>query len=116
MNQWLMPRYGTLEYRRMGLFMLILGLVALCLLMPDLALAQGFDGNFAPDKDVVGNVDTSVSAWWKVAAKYGLWGSVFAFLFTIFVLKGAGWWIPVLVALVCLFGEMFVNGAHNMMG
>lgn len=119
MNNLFMPRYGTIEYRRLGLIMLMIGLAALCLLIPELANAQSagtFSGDFGPDKDLVTNVDKSLLGWWKVAAVWGLWLSLAALFISVVFFGGRFWWVPLAAAFICLFGETFVNGAKNLMG
>lgn len=110
-----MPRYGSLEYRRLGVILMAVLIVALAMLVPDLAHAA-FDGKFGPDAATVTNANSSFLAWWKAIAVWGLWISVAALVISVLFMGGRFWWVPVCVALICLFGESFVNGVKNLMG
>lgn len=93
-------------------FMFVLGAVMTC--MPESVMAAGFDGSFGPDKGLVTNTDSSLLAWWKAIAGWGLWVAIAFFLVSILFAGGKMWWIPVAIFLVCLFGEMTVSGVKKM--
>ena len=113
---WFMPRYGTLEHRRLGSSLLALLVMVVALVVPDVVLAAPFNGNFAPDTATVTNANSSFLAWWKAIAVWGLWISVAALVISVLFMGGRFWWVPVCVALICLFGESFVNGVKTLMG
>lgn len=110
-----MPRHGTQEHRRLGLVLLAVLLMAVALAIPEMAFAA-FKGDFAPDQAMVDTTNKSFLAWWKAIAVWGLWISVAALVVSVLFLGGRMWYIPVGVALICLFGESFVNGVKTMMG
>lgn len=110
-----MPRYGTLEHRRIGFLLFAALLIAFAMLTPQVALAA-FDGSFGPDKNMVTNVNKSFTDWWKTIAVWGMWISAFAVLLSVLVFGGKFWWIPVCTALICLFAESFINGVKGFMG
>lgn len=116
MNMSFMPRYGTVEYRRLGIFMLLLAVSALFLLIPELAMAQSFQGDFGPNKDITQNVDKSFLAWWKTVAGWGIWIAVAALAISVLFFGGRFWWVPLAFGGICLFGETVVNGIRGLMG
>lgn len=110
-----MPRIGSLEHRRLRLLMLALLVFAITMLIPQLALAK-FDGSFSPDSAMVENVNTSLTAWWKSIAIWGMWISLAALIISILFFGGRFWWIPIATCLIFLFGESFINGVKGLMG
>lgn len=110
-----MPRYGTLQHRRLGLLMLSLLAIAIAMLLPDLASAATFKGDFAPDQEIVEASQNSLKAWWKSLSIYGLWVSFGGLVISILFMGGRFWWVPVCVAIICLFAETLVTGVQNMM-
>lgn len=86
--------------------------VALIMCFPDMAHAA-FDGKFSPNSETVANSNKSVLDWWRVISYYGIWASVIAFFFSLFALGGRFWWVPLVAAFVCLFGETFVTGVAS---
>lgn len=83
-----MPRYGSLEYRRLGVILMAVLIMALAMLAPDLAHAA-FDGKFGPDTTTVTNANSSFLAWWKAIAVWGLWISVAALVISVLFMGGA---------------------------
>lgn len=109
-----MPRYGTREHQRLGVMLIALLAIAILMLMPDLAMA--FDGSFKPNAETQTNVDSSFKAWWRFIAVPGMWLSLGALLFTVLFMGGRGWYIPLAIAGIFMFGEMFINGVKSLMG
>jgi hypothetical protein len=100
------------EFRRFMHLFVLMSLVALLMLLPSLSYANsgggGFTGHFGPDQSLVTNTANSLKGWWKAFATWGLWLSIIAFAASVLFLKGQWWWIPVVIMLICLFGEKSV--------
>lgn len=111
--KWLIPRQGTQEHRNLLQLVFALFAVAVAVIIPDLAIAAGFDGKFEPNSTTVSNTGNSFAAWWRAAVIPGMWVSAFFFLFSIFVMQGKLWGVPVGAALLFMFGEMLVNGVKT---
>ncbi|MPQ69396.1 hypothetical protein [Pseudomonas sp. MWU12-2323] len=109
-----MPRYGTLEHRRLGILLLALFVLAIFLVIPDNAYAA-FDGTIAIDQTTNDNVNNSFAALWKKFSIWGLWFSVFGLAISIGCMSSKGWHIPFLLTVIFMFGEMVVNGIKNIM-
>lgn len=111
------PNLRMEDWRQFGLVFLTFCLLILSAAMPDLAHAEGtFDGKFGPDATLVTNSDGSARDWWRFIAGIGLWVAIAGFAFSICFMKAQGWWIPVAIFLLCLFGEKTVNGVKAMAG
>src|SRR5690554_2691902 len=110
-----MPRYGTREHQRLGLMLIALLAVAVLMLMPDFAMAA-FDGSFKPNAETQTNVDSSFRAWWRFLAVPGMWFAFGALLFTVMFMGARGWYIPLAVAGIFMFGEMVIDGVKSLMG
>lgn len=110
-----MPRYGTREHQRLGILLVAMLIVALIMLMPQMAFAA-FDGSFKPDTATQTNVDSSFAAWWRFIAVPGLWLSLGGFVFSVLFLRMAGWYIPLALAAIFMFGEMAIKGVKALMG
>lgn len=108
-----MPRYGTLEYRRLGLLLLALFVIAIFLVIPDSAYA--FDGTVTIDQTTNDNLNTSFAALWKKFSIWGMWISFIGLAISVGCLSSKGWHIPFLLAAIFMFGEMVVNGFKNLM-
>lgn len=109
-----MPTYGTREHQRLGLLLIALLAIAVCMLMPSAAYA--FDGTFKPDTGTQTNVKTSFAAWWRFVAVPGLWLSLGGLVFTCLFMGMRGWYIPLALAGIFMFGEMTINGVMSLMG
>ncbi|WP_213664237.1 hypothetical protein [Stutzerimonas stutzeri] len=92
------------EFRRFMHVALILALVAFAMMASPLAHAD-FNGNFGPESTLVTNTNNSLKGWWKAIAGWGLWLSIAGFLVSVLFLGGRWWYIPIIVMLICLFGE-----------
>lgn len=108
-----MPRYGTREHQRLGILLVAMLIVAVFMLMPQMAFA--FDGSFKPDTETQTNVDSSFAAWWRFIAVPGLWLSLGGFVFSVLFLRMAGWYIPLALAAIFMFGEMAIKGVRTLM-
>ncbi|HDS1721813.1 hypothetical protein NPS53_09890 [Pseudomonas putida] len=109
-----MPRYGTREHQRLGILLVALLVLAVCMLMPSAAFAA-FDGTFKPDTATQTNVDTSFAAWWRFIAVPGLWLSLGGLVFTCLFMGMRGWYIPLALAGIFMFGEMAIKGVKTLM-
>lgn len=110
-----MPRYGTREHQRLGLLLIALFAIAILMLMPEFAYAA-FDGTFKPDTKTQTNVDTSFAAWWRFIAVPGMWLSLGGLVFTVLFMGSRGWYIPLALAAIFMFGEMTIKGVKALMG
>lgn len=112
------PNLRMEDWRQFGIVFLTFCLLILTAVMPDLAHAAGagFDGKFGPDATLVTNTDGSARDWWRYIAGIGLWVAIAGFAFSICFMKAQGWWIPVAIFLLCLFGEKTVNGVKSLAG
>lgn len=109
-----MPRYGTLEHRRLGILLLALFVLAIFLVIPNNAYAA-FDGTITIDQTTSDNVNTSFAALWKKFSIWGLWFSLLGLAISVGCMSSKGWHIPFLLAAIFMFGEMVVNGFKNLM-
>ena len=113
------PNLRMEDWRRFVLIFLTFCLLIVSLALPDLAHAAGgatFDGKFGPTAALVTNSDGSARDWWRFIASIGLWVAIAGFAFSICFMKAQGWWIPVAIFLLCLFGEKTVVGIKSMAG
>lgn len=115
------PNLRMEDWRRAGVTILAFALLLFLLAMPDMAHAAtaggaGFDGKFGPDATTVTNVDDSAKGWWRFGAQVALWLAIVGFAISICFFKAQGWWIPVGIFLLCLFGEKTVNAVKSMAG
>lgn len=108
-----LPRYGTREHRQLGLLLVMLLVVALLMLMPELALA--FDGSIKPNDKVAGNLDSSGREWWRFLAKPGFWLAMFWLAGSVLFFSSRGWQLPFVLGAIFLFGEMVVDGFQALM-
>lgn len=110
-----MPRYGSREHQRLGMLLLALLATALLMLMPSLAHAA-FDGSFKPDTAVQSNVDSSFRQWWRFFAVPGMWIGIIWLAVCVGCFGSRGWQVPLVLAAIFMFGEMFVDGVKKIMG
>lgn len=110
-----LPRYGTLQHKRLGMMLVALLVFSLIMLMPDLALAA-WDGTAKPSTSVGTNLDGSFRAWWKFLSTPFFWLSMFWLAVCVLGFSGRGWQIPAILAAIFLFGEMVVDGFKSLMG
>jgi len=110
-----LPRYGTREHRQLGLLLVMLLVVALLMLMPDFALAAGFDGTIKPDEKVGTNLDSSARSWWRFLAKPGFWIAMIWLAGSVLFFSSRGWQVPFVLGAIFLFGEMVVDGFQALM-
>ncbi|MQT57895.1 hypothetical protein GHO41_11145 [Pseudomonas sp. FSL R10-0399] len=108
-----MPRYGQREHQRLGILLVALLAFAVFMLMPSMAFA--FDGTFKPDSATQTNVGTSFAAWWRFIAVPGLWLSLGGLVFTCLFMGMRGWYIPLALAGIFMFGEMAIKGVMSLM-
>ncbi len=111
-----LPRWGTREHKQLGLLLVTLLVVAVLMLIPDLAFAAGFDGTAVPDAGVGKNLDTSFRAWWKFLAKPGFWIAMIWLAVCVLAFSSRGWQLPFVLGAIFLFGEMVVDGFQKLMG
>lgn len=109
-----LPRYGTREHQRLGTLLFALLVLALVMLLPSAAFA--FDGTFMPDTTTQSNVDNSFKAWWRFIAVPGLWLSLGGLVFTCLFMGMRGWYVPLALAGIFMFGEMAISGVKTLMG
>lgn len=109
-----MPRYGTREHQRLGILLFAVLVLAVFMLMPSAAFA--FDGTFKPDTATQSNVDNSFAAWWRFIAVPGLWLSLGGLVFTCLFMGMRGWYVPLALAGIFMFGEMAIKGVKSLMG
>lgn len=113
-NSLFLPRYGSLEHKRLGMMGLMTLIIAFFCLIPDLAMA--FTGDFTPNDKVVTAVDGSFKKWWKTIAIPAFWLSLAGLVISVIFMGGRGWYIPLSTAALFLFGEMLITGVQKMMG
>lgn len=109
-----MPRYGTHEHKRLGMLLLATLVIAIAMLIPDLAFAA-FTGSVTPSTTVGTNIDNSFKAWWKWIATPAFWVSMLWLAVCVLCFGSRGWQIPVILGVIFLFGEMVVNGLKALM-
>lgn len=107
------------DLRRFMVSLLVLLAIGALLLVPDLAHAAdagggasgagGWNGQFGPDSNLTKNTNSSLQGWWRAIAGWGLYLSLAALLFSIFFAGGKLWYVPVIVFLICLFGEKTIG-------
>lgn len=97
------------QTREFKSFMKVLFLMLFAIAAPQLAMAGTFNGNFGPDVDTVTNTNTSLQGWWRAIASWGLWLSLAAFFISVIFMGGRWWYIPIIVILICLFGEKAIT-------
>ncbi|HHX6291135.1 hypothetical protein ACQCLI_32400 (plasmid) [Pseudomonas nitroreducens] len=111
----LAPQLKTEDLKRFALAVLALAVAAFMVAMPEIAMAA-FDGDFAPDKEIAKQSNNSFLGWWRLIASYGLWAGLGMLLISVLFAGARGWWVFVLVVLICLFGETIVIKAGNLAG
>jgi hypothetical protein len=109
------PQLRTEDLKRFALAVLALAVAAFMMAMPEIAMAA-FDGNFAPDSKIAKESNNSFLGWWRLIASYGLWAGLLMLLISVLFAGARGWWVFVLVVLICLFGETIVIKAGNLAG
>jgi hypothetical protein len=110
-----MPQYGTREHKQMGMFLLMLLMVAIATVLPDIANAATA-GDFKPNGEIITNVDSSFRAWWKALAVPAFWLSLGGLVFCVLFLGSKGWYIPLALAAIFMFGTTLVDGVKGIMG
>lgn len=111
----LAPQLKTEDLKRFALAVLALAVAAFMVAMPEIAMAA-FDGDFAPDKEIAKQSNNSFLGWWRLIASYGLWVGLGLLLISVLFAGARGWWVFILVVLICLFGETVVIKAGNLAG
>ncbi|MBM3105913.1 hypothetical protein IIE18_12270 [Pseudomonas sp. V1] len=109
------PTLKQEDLKRFALMVLAFAIASFMVAFPDIALAA-FDGNFAPDKEMAKQTNDSFLGWWRLIASYGLWVGLALLLITVLFAGARGWWVFILVVLICLFGETIVVKAGTLAG
>lgn len=113
------PLIAERELRKVMFWLFILFGFALLLMVPELANAEGSSTGGLWDQgadEVQKNSDTSFRAWWGVASTWMLWIALGWLAFSVSFLKGAYWWIALLIVFVAAWGEKFVEWGRALKG
>lgn len=89
----------------------IMGTVALLLAMavPQVVMADGWDGSFGPNEDMSNNITNSIKALWKSLAAWLLYGGLAGLAISVFAFGGQYWKPIMFVIIIALIGEMVIN-------
>lgn len=102
---------SDVQLKRFAVWMMAFTAVLLCMMIPELAMAQDGDGSLFGDgaDEIRTQSDTSLRAWWEVASTYMLWIGLAILAATVIFFKGQGWYVALIVWAVAAWGDKAVD-------